>query len=171
MCGLCQQGSVCRECLRRYAAARVAVWWKSCGGTWEADGLSYLSVTLFIQTCNKTHVGKKEPPCAIDKLPDELCGIFQRETEKTLGLTCDKASTTSSVLTLSTFVWFSLPATSPSLKRACRLFPTLYSPAAMFTASVCVSVTWQECVKSCAALRYFMFAGRSQLVCVSVCHS
>lgn len=59
----------------------------------------------------------------------------------------------------------SLPATSPSLKRACGLFPALYSAAAMFTGSVCVSVTWQQCVKSCAALRYCMFAGRSQLVC------
>lgn len=28
-------------------------------------------------TCNKTHAGKKEPPCAIDKLADELCGIIQ----------------------------------------------------------------------------------------------
>lgn len=35
------------------------------------------SGTLFIQTCNKTHLGKKEPPRAIDKLPDELCGIIQ----------------------------------------------------------------------------------------------
>lgn len=58
-CGLCQQGSVCRECLRRYAAARVAAWWKSCGGTWEADGLSYLKVWHYSWHVIKPTRGRK----------------------------------------------------------------------------------------------------------------